>query len=139
MSIRMTLAAAAAVVTTLAVPLLMQTTPAAAQGATRGAYCAISEKNGTEDCSFVSLAQCEATVSGDDGICQANPRAGRPSAQRLSAQRSRASALNAHAAVVAPTDTVEHGRFDVYRGDKYLGADPDVNVRQKLMQDIWVR
>ena len=138
MSIRMTLAAVAAVVTTLAVPLLMQTTPAAAQD---GAFCAITETNGTPDCSFASFAQCRATITGDDGVCQANSRTEIPAEQ--SRAQSRAGDLNARASATpadaGTTATVGRGQNDVYRGDKYLGADPDKQVRSKMQQDIWVR
>ena len=44
----------------------LSTTPAAAAGG--GNYCLSSSENGV-DCSFTSLAQCEATASGGLGEC----------------------------------------------------------------------
>jgi hypothetical protein len=42
--------------------------PAAEAAAAR--YCALYRDAGRENCSFSTLAQCQAAVSGDGGFCQ---------------------------------------------------------------------
>jgi hypothetical protein len=55
----------------LAVCAFISTGPAAAATSEPGAYCLSSDSQ--NDCSFTSLAQCEATASGGLGVCDMVP------------------------------------------------------------------
>ena len=48
----------------------ISTEPAAAASSGRTTYCLSSDSQ--SDCSFTSLAQCEATASGGLGVCDSN-------------------------------------------------------------------
>jgi uncharacterized protein DUF3551 len=48
--------------------------PARAANAWGGSYC-MSDREGRSDCSFTSLAQCQASASGTDAGCYARPPA----------------------------------------------------------------
>jgi uncharacterized protein DUF3551 len=61
-----------------AISLISVTLATLALGATNaaaGSYCATysDQKGGSENCTFTSLAQCQAQVSGLGGWCRANP------------------------------------------------------------------
>ena len=48
--------------------------PAKAANAWGGSYC-MSDREGRNDCSFTTLAQCQASASGTDAGCYARPQA----------------------------------------------------------------
>jgi hypothetical protein len=63
------------------VTLAMATAWPAAEAAAQYRYCAQYRDAGRQSCSFTTLAQCQAAVSGDGGFCQdmggGNPTGGR--------------------------------------------------------------
>jgi hypothetical protein len=65
------LAAATIAAFALAVYAFISTGPAAAASSEHAVYCLSGDSE--NDCSFTSLAQCEATASGGLGVCQVMP------------------------------------------------------------------
>jgi len=136
MSIR-TILAAAATVTTLAIPLLFQSAPAAAQDS---AWCSISRTSGIETCSFNSFRQCEQTTSGGNGACQANPAYAyreqdptRARAQYVPRNQARSTTrpMDARNQVVTPQSG------NVYQQGRLIGRDPDPFIQNKLDQSFF--